>query len=161
MYRLTVGGDVLLRAVWSALDENGVDLEVEASTRSVGLVQGLSLILGSRWPLSSRVQVLDTPAGDAPLVLMPPSIRQTITLATMPSFPGQTYVEMAQPFGLVDEPAEHPGAGSRYRFFGHDLERGVLLRGRIRGVWVPGEASVEQANQLWRQFAATPIHLGV
>ena len=159
-YRLMIGGDVALKAVWSTIKgADGIDLEVSANTRTVGLVQTLEIILGSRWPRSCRAESVDTPIEENPGVLLASATRGAITLMTGPAFPGQTYVEMVQPFGLLDQ--EIADEGTSYRLFGHDLERGVLLRARIRGVWTASEGARETAITLWGQFTETAIHLGL
>ncbi len=159
-YRLMVGGDVALKAVWSTIEgADGVDLEVSAHTRTVGLVQTLEVILGSRWPRSCRAEIVATPARENQGVLMAPSTPGAITLMAGTPFPGQTYVEMVQPFGLLDR--EIADEGTSYRLFGHDLERGVLVRARIRGVWTPSEGARESAIALWGRFTRTAIHLGL
>ena len=158
-YRVVVGGEVAIRAAWSAAPGvDGVDLEIEVGTRTVGLVRRLNLVLGSQWPASSRVESLPVPGPEAAgSVLLPPAARSRITRAAFPDVPGWSYVEMASPFGLLDGPVDSQAAGTRYRYFGNDLERGVILRARIRGVWVPGVASAELAMRLWEQFADSPL----
>ena len=48
----------------------------------------------------------------------------------------------------------------RYGIFGHDLEKGVLLRGRLRGLLQPAAPTRDQLDTLTRAFLETPLPLG-
>jgi hypothetical protein len=83
--------------------------------------------------------------------------------------PGPSYVEMVRPDDCarrivgVPNPGEDPAPRAfsvRYGLFGHDLEKGVVLRGRIRGIWgefVAGEAEVDRQ---YESFLREPPALG-
>jgi hypothetical protein len=45
--------------------------------------------------------------------------------------------------------------------FGNDLEKGVILRGRLRGAWLPRERDVELAAAIQREFVAEAPSLTV
>jgi hypothetical protein len=79
------------------------------------------------------------------------------------------YIEMVQPddvarriMGIpVDEPtASQLVFSARYGLLGHDIEKGVVLRARLRGLWLESENAPDQARELWRQFLHEPLPLG-
>jgi hypothetical protein len=41
---------------------------------------------------------------------------------------------------------------ARFRLFGHDLEKGVILRGRLRGILVPRAVDVAAAQAAYARF---------
>ncbi len=79
------------------------------------------------------------------------------------------YIEMVQPDDcsrrLILEPTG-PGASRRFRMatcyqlFGHDLEKGVILRARLRGLWLNSETPDVQALAAYEQFLGEPLPLG-
>ena len=48
----------------------------------------------------------------------------------------------------------------RYGLFGHDLEKGVIVRGRLRGLWIPCGDFDEMSREAFREFLETPPPLG-
>jgi len=83
--------------------------------------------------------------------------------------PGVFYVEMAQPDDVARRIACEPihdgsraafAASTRYGLFGHDLEKGVVLRARLRGCWIRSRAPAEDALALYREFLREPLPLG-
>ncbi len=161
-YTVTLGGEVAVRATWMPTHGlDGVDLFVEASTPTVGEVADLRLIIGGSMPGARSIQVArasHVPEHRGELGFMPPAVEATITLVRDPAFAGRAYVELVLPLGLagVERPSITSGLLPRYAFFGGDLERGVVVRGRVRGAWVPdGEAEL-QADALWHAFRSLP-----
>jgi hypothetical protein len=82
---------------------------------------------------------------------------------------GRYYAEMVQPndcarriIGEVAGEAAGPeGAVSiRYGLFGHDLEKGVVMRGRIRGVWIAEPSPEKEAWRRYESFVHEPPALG-
>jgi hypothetical protein len=47
-----------------------------------------------------------------------------------------------------------------YQLFGHDLEKGVILRARLRGLWLNSETPDVQALAAYEQFLGEPLPLG-
>jgi hypothetical protein len=176
-----------VRAAWGpSPDGDGVDLEVQASTTTVGELRRLEILVRSSWA--------DGPAGpatieprDRPSALLSYDGREEddllyrATTAPVPA-PGSAafaplfvpshstgitpaYVEMVHPndasrrlVELVVRPDGRPTiASARYALFGHDLEKGVVLRGRFRGVWLAESGDVE-AHRL--RFMNEPPPLG-
>jgi hypothetical protein len=59
------------------------------------------------------------------------------------------------------EPRTRFAAGVRHALFGHDLEKGVVLRGRLRSAWMQIEEHTEAALAAYRAFVAMPPPLGM
>jgi hypothetical protein len=85
------------------------------------------------------------------------------------SQPGRCYIEMVQPNDCARRIIGESNAGDskspgvftiRYGLFGHDLEKGVVLRGRIRGVWVESHSPEQEARQRYEAFVGEPPALG-
>jgi len=91
-------------------------------------------------------------------------------IVSPPGFDADTYyVEMVQPNDcarrILDEPPGEPSAHrdslvTRYRLFGHDLEKGVVLRARLRGLWIRSKTPVATARALFEEFLREPPPLG-
>ena len=79
------------------------------------------------------------------------------------------YVEMVHPHDVSRRIVQGPNPdryipGSelavRYALFGHDLEKGVVVRGRLRGLWIPTESGEADLREAYREFLALPPPLG-
>jgi len=79
------------------------------------------------------------------------------------------YVEMVQPDDvarrIIGVPADDRTTSQlvlavRYGLLGHDIEKGVVLRARLRGQWIESESPQDEAQSLWRQFLDEPLPLG-
>lgn len=77
--------------------------------------------------------------------------------------PGSVYVEMVQPndcarrlIGEPQDPGDHRTSWTGYGLFGHDLEKGVVLRGRIRGCWIASSQPSEEAARRYESFLNEP-----
>ena len=79
------------------------------------------------------------------------------------------YIEMVPPDDVArliriessePEPPVPPPLAVRYGLFGHDFEKGVVFRGRLRGYWAPSDTSMHDANLLYEQFLSEPPPLG-
>jgi hypothetical protein len=80
-----------------------------------------------------------------------------------------TYFELVHPhdvarrivYGEIGEP---PDRGSvvavRYCLFGHGLEKGVIVRGRLRGLWIDSADLAEEARNAHAAFLTLPPPLG-
>ncbi len=71
-----------------------------------------------------------------------------------------SYVEMCHPHDGVGLEVG-PGPAVRFRLFGHDLEKGVILRGRLRGLLVPREEDETAALQAYQRFLEEPPNLSL
>lgn len=77
--------------------------------------------------------------------------------------PDWSYVEMSHPEDCARIVARVDAAVARVSFglFGLDLEKGVILRGRVRGIFVPRRADLDQAMELFKRFLAQKPPLSV
>ena len=82
---------------------------------------------------------------------------------------GRNYAEMVRPddcsrrfFSGVFEGGCPPDGAIwiRYGLFGHDLEKGVVLRGRIRGIWADSRSADQEARRRYEAFLSEPPALG-
>ncbi len=85
-----------------------------------------------------------------------------------PSGPG-CYLEMVRPddcarrvigVGTAEGDPARGGQTIRYGLFGHDLEKGVVLRGRIRGVWLSPATGEDGRRRRLEAFLSEPPALG-
>ncbi len=124
-----------------------------------------ALSYDGREPSATLHSLITMPVpADAPLAL-PPLICPWTTVPAS----GRYYAEMVQPndcarriLGEVAGETEPPeGALSvRYGLFGHDLEKGVVLRGRIRGVFIADPSPEGEAERQLDAFLHEPPLLG-
>jgi hypothetical protein len=87
--------------------------------------------------------------------------------------PGDTsegrYMELAHPYDVARRiveggdpttPADDQALSIRYGLFGHDLEKGVILRGRLRGLWISKDEAAWLPAVAIREFLDRPPPLG-
>ncbi len=163
-----------IRASWApTVDNHGFDLEIQVSNLSRGVQQSLELTVGSfwieqadRWPLSST--------SEAPVSRgLEPKSSRTYPPRHCPDplgVPGRYYAEMVRPGDCVRRQFDAPvgsssaprGTSIRHVFFGCDLEKGVVLRGRIRGCWIdsPVGPPDDEVRRLYEAFLSEPPPLG-
>jgi len=78
------------------------------------------------------------------------------------------YMELVQPNDvarrIIVEPFEQPARrcslSTRYGLFGHDVEKGVVLRARLRGCWIRSQTPEDDARRLYEEFLDAPLPLG-
>jgi hypothetical protein len=79
--------------------------------------------------------------------------------------PGRTwsYVEMSHSDDCVRVFARRQDNRFQWGFglFGLDVEKGILLRGRVRGVFVPRRGDLRHADRRFKSFVAEPPRLSV
>jgi hypothetical protein len=83
--------------------------------------------------------------------------------------PDRFYVEMVQPNDAtrrIVRKSIDRGSGARlalsnrYGLFGHDLEKGVVLRARLRGLWIVSRTPADDSLSLYQEFLREPAPLG-
>lgn len=142
----------------------GVDLEVSVQTSLLDndprLTTESRLPPAEVWSLVGDTWQQLTP-GKSPLVLGP----ESGTSAILCRFAGEqpSYFEMTHPadFRRLGMEVEWGTSGIRIdrALFGHDLEKGVILRSRIRGGLVPRASDQTVARRAWQAFIASPLPL--
>jgi hypothetical protein len=166
-----------VRASWWPSSAESVDLLVEIQARSVGRLAALevklrSCVHGEAQDRQRRV-VLPRDARSAALsydgrelaldqlTTDPPGEALTPWLAPQSPFKGVTYVELAAPNDVCRRIQEgrSPYTLTRYGLFGHDLEKGVVLRARLRGLWLPKAEALTECERRWHEFLEEPLPL--
>jgi hypothetical protein len=166
--------ELTVRAAWWPVGERGVGLEVELGTRSVGELRGVEVLVRSQLggavlagaprsvePRDARAAALSYDGREpdvAGLTTEPPGPVGYPWLVPQSGREGATYLEMVHP----DDAARRVHVGrlpydlTVYGLFGYDLERGVVLRGRMRGFWLPKAAAYTEAERLYAEFLREP-----
>lgn len=142
-FKPTASRPVECHARWRVANENVLDLEVSALTP--GLWQGLAVTTASHLP-PGEYEIVAT--DDQPLVIW--------RAKDLPLF----YAEMCHPHDGSFFEVSVSGA-IRFRLFEHDLEKGVILRGRLRGQWFPAGAGHEAVLAAYRAFVKEPANLSL
>jgi hypothetical protein len=169
-------GELTVRASWAPADAEAIDLEVEVKARSVGQLKAVEILTVNQvgreqprerawrvWPRDARCASLTydgrepdlsgfTTVPPGPLSVHPP------WLAPCDACPGWSYLALAHPDDVSRRLTDGPII-VRDALFGHDLERGVVLRGRLRGVWLPAPVALEAAQAQFERFLAQPLPL--
>jgi hypothetical protein len=89
-------------------------------------------------------------------------------ISLTPPWPDRSscYIEMVHPHDVSRRIVQsrsrdlHCPGSVRYGFFGHDLEKGVILRGRLRGLWIISDSRSESVSEAYREFLELPPPLG-
>lgn len=173
-YRPEGWGEMTVRAAWFPVGDAGLGLEVELSARSVEElhqveVKVLSALEPPPAPGAHRaVEPRDRDAAMlsydgresdlSALVTGPPGDPLGPWLASKTGREDWAYVEMVRPEDAARRIHEGrlPFAATRYGLFGYDLERGVVLRGRLRGFWLPKASAFREAQRHVRDFLDEP-----
>lgn len=146
-------GQMFIRAAWSLAGDQAIDLELQLNAQSVGELSAVEVLTASRvgGAAEAKEDVVVTPrdatsaalsydgreSALSRLLTRPPRpIEQPpCWVVRDPSEPSWYYAEFAHPH---DESRHmlQDAASVRHGFFGYDLEKGVVLRARLRGFWV-------------------------
>ena len=156
------------------MGDAGIGLEVELSARSVDQLRRVEVMaLGALEPpppagSHRSVEPRDREAAAlsydgreadlSALVTGPPGDPAGPWLASKTGREGWAYVEMVRPEDAARRISEGrlPFRATRYGLFGYDLERGVVLRARLRGFWIPIGQAFDRAESLYRDFLDEP-----
>jgi hypothetical protein len=173
-YIPTGWGEMTVKASWFPLVEDGMALELELSARSVEELHHVEILVRSALdslaiagqhrsvePRDRESAALSYDGREtdlAGLVTGPPGAGLGPWLASKTGREGWTYLEMVRPEDCARRISEGklPFRSTRYGLFGYDLERGVVLRGRLRGFWTPTIGAFEFAEARLRQFLDEP-----
>ena len=178
-------GGLTVRAAWSPCASDGVDLELQVSAVSVDELKALEVLTVSRLPdppaskpnarLKHWVEPRDARSAALSYDGREPDLRDWTTLPIAMDEPlaprvvplgGSSYVELVHPDDaarriVATSRLSQLGHTTRYGLFGHDLEKGVVLRARLRGHWIRVENPQEEARQLYSRFLHEPPPLGM
>ncbi len=171
-YRPAGWHDLIVRASWSPRDADGIDLEVQVNTLSVGQLRRVEVFVASSAgplphasdprtvvPANARAAGLSydgrepnlTGLTTAPPLAVGPRLVSTAGEA-------QVYAEWAHPQDTTRriESTSDDGWTTRHGLFGHDLEKGFVLRARLRGFWLPPAGAEEAVRSRYDQFLNEP-----
>ncbi len=132
-YLPTPNRPVECHAHWQVRSARQIDLEISALTP--GLWHGLYLQTLTQLPFG-QIEVVDT--SSFPLAM-----------GRFEQSPW-TYIEMLHPHDAAGLEFSH--GLLRQQLFGHDLEKGVILRGRLRALLIPRENDLQVALKAFEQF---------
>jgi hypothetical protein len=156
-----------VKATWHPIEPDGMHLEIELSTRSVGKLLAVEIVLlDALGPIDLSTNPHSTvycaprarrfagdgreppPSSDPSQPLMR-AARATLTLPNAArSYTRAVHTEdLSRAIRYDDPPA------ARAALLGYDLERGVVLRGRARAWW---PTPADDTDELQRQFEAEP-----
>jgi hypothetical protein len=164
-------GGLKVRASWSASSGgDAVDLEIQLSASSVGELESLEVgVVTHLGSLKGDESLAGAPdSGQLPGV--PPARLLRPSLWRAPWGPVDLfYAEMVHPDDLARKIADQPipegetlspFSGAHYALFGLALEKGVILRARLRGCWFRSSSPRATVAALYDDFLANPLPLG-
>jgi hypothetical protein len=103
---------------------------------------------------------------------VPDSMDPSLALGALfgpPVGSGRRYLELVHPHDVArriiegpdsSRPTETAALAVRYGLFGHDLEKGVIVRGRLRGLWLGRKSAAAAPRAAFRAFLQIPPPLG-
>jgi hypothetical protein len=170
-------GSLRLTATWTHTDPATIDLDLEVQTRDFERLRGFEWIILSRLgddpppgahrsvsprdPRSAGYSYDGRDPNLNALVTGPPGEPIGPWLAPQSGRDGWTYVEMVHPVDVSRRIHEGtlPFRVTRTALLGHDLERGVILRARMRGLWLPKSQAHSASLPAWQAFLDRPLPL--
>ena len=155
LYSPEAWGSLRVRATWTPRGEDVLDLEVQVQAFTVDELKAVEVHVASHFG-PSLAEEIPSPSG-----LASPSRPDAPShfLARFDQSDGARpyYLEMIHP----DDGTRRPeGGGVRSALFGYDLERGVILRGRLRGIWLARRPDESELSSLSAEFLREPPPLG-
>jgi hypothetical protein len=158
-----------VRATWTPRGDDVVDLEVQAQAFTVGDLEAVEIHVGT---LLMGSVLNELPDLDPASVERLRDAHSTLPLPGDASFPSvlaelneeaigpRYYLEMIHPDGAIRREIDTTVRGVRYALFGHDLERGVIVRGRLRGIWYASRPDAAEVARRRDEFLREPPPLG-
>ena len=135
--------------------------DVRVSVQTSALDTHLECLLSSRLPGWEASRLAVGGAAEASCFLLRPNNAPVASLAagTGAIAAAGTYIEMVHPADirnteLAAEAADAPSL--QHHLFDTDLEKGVIVRARARGLVVPRARDVEIASAAWQAFVSEP-----
>jgi hypothetical protein len=174
-------GDLFVRAAWSPRADDGVDLQIQINALTVDRLHAVEVKLLSataapaarspRWvePRDARMAGLSYDGREPDLhdlTTLPPGGPDLGAPLVLPvaGLEELRYVEMVHPQDVtrrIREGGSTPDRCPTIRsgLFGYDLEKGVVLRARLRGFWLRAEGAETEARARFEQFLHEPLPL--
>jgi len=166
-------GALRVRAAWSPSADDGIELEVQVSARSVGRLHAVEvMVVSGMWyepekasrfvePRDARSAALSYDGrepGLGGLTTLPPrdacpNLRRFGTSVGPPYY--AEFIHSRDVSRRITRGGSAARA-TRLALFGHDLERGVVLRARVRGHWLGDESPRRRAFELRDAFLREP-----
>jgi hypothetical protein len=180
-FRPTNWGQMLVRGVWRPTEGRGIDLTVHLQADSVDELKSVEVIVESRFIATGaqpirrwRVEPRDSSAIERTNDGREPAgVEFTVESEFGRQQPAPwvkrcgtgTYVELCHGFDLSRRLSEAGGTLDesdviRSVLFGYALEKGVVIRGRFRGLWF-GAGEPLDVEREERDFLEAPLPLGV
>jgi hypothetical protein len=172
-------GALWVQVRWVIIGADTIDLLVEIQARTVGRLHGLEVVIVSALgpqpeagshrsiePRDARAAALtyDGRENDlAALVTGPPGMGLPPWLVPRAGREGWTYAE----FGHADDVSRRilegrlPFHVARHALFGYDLEKGVVLRARLRAAWLPKATAMTEVERRFDAFRREPLPLSI
>ena len=152
-YAMQGWGAIVVRAAWRPRENDVVDLEVQIQAGSVDELKGVEVFV--------LTNLYADPSG---------SLRDFTARTSTDPFVGRVdgsyYLELIHPDDISQRTIfgssspEQGSSGALYGLFGYDLEKGVVLRGRLRGLWLPGRPDLAVQAACLDAFLRAPLPLG-
>jgi hypothetical protein len=139
-------GSLRVRATWVPRGDDVLDVLVQVQAFTVGDLEAVQVHVASH--LGGREGESTPVAADPPL----------LTRVDRADGSASYYLEMIHPDDGTRREAD--GGWARYTLFGYDLERGVILRGRLRGVWLDHRPDEAEVARRLDEFLREPLPLG-
>ncbi len=162
-------GSLRVRAGWASRGDDVVDLEVQVQAFTVGDLEAVEVHVASRLG-AAGVEELRVPDAAALERLreagIPLPMRSDASfpplLAKVDQVGGDStyYLELIHPDDGTHRTLDRARGEIRYSLFGHDLERGVVVRGRLRGIWFARRPDEAEVGRRLEEFLREPPPLG-
>jgi hypothetical protein len=96
------------------------------------------------------------------------SLRPRVWTVSSRNDPDLYYAEMVHPSDVArrviiapaGQSASRHSYSTRYGLFGHDLEKGVVLRARLRACWIQSKSPEDDVRRRYDEFLREPLPLG-
>jgi hypothetical protein len=166
-----------VQAHWIKSEGEAIDLHVELQARTVGRLSKLEVVILSALgalpdagshrsveprDIASAALSYDGRENDvSALVTGPPGQPLEPWLAPRTGREGWTYAELAHSDDVSRRSLEGrlPYHVVRHNLFGHDLEKGVVLRARLRGVWLAKASAMRDVERHFDAFRRESLPL--
>ena len=170
-------GAIWVNARWTVRNDDTLDLLVEVQARTVNELHGVEvMVLSKLGPMTTpgghrSVEPRDARSAGltydgreldlAALVTGPPDEHQGPWLVPKTSREGWAYAEFSHANDVSRRILEGklPFLVARHALFGHDLEKGLVLRARLQATWLPKATAINEVERRFDAFRKEPLPL--